>query len=256
MDKAVLIMQDHPQGIHNGHRELIRFAKSQVDELIVGITPDYHKWIRYLVFGEPYRASKKILRKQVMQLKAMGIDHWYMKRKFFISRPRRLLAFKMAKEILAPHEEQLLFERYKTMATAGIMGYFLRSQKRQYDLVIRGPEVVNFFFDHISDRTGWPRTKFLRRIVKNQGGLKYQSSLKDVDEADQAEIKRISDEVKSFLKKGDNFEIINEINRSYDEKKWDMKEATIFEGGFVKGRIEVVSFKIGNKTIEDIDYYE
>jgi len=250
--RVLVPMAGHDFGLHDGHRALIEWAKIFGD-VHVAITPDWLKLQVYLLHGRKYVPEQDIS-SQVKSIEDLGVPY-HIRPPILIGESRRLELKKEVEAIIDCYSEEIILDRYRDFLIAAAMQRIIR--KVGYDLVVRAPEAPTFILKALQGPFGWIDMKIYHEIVKNKDGIKLQSLLnrEEIKSFDLKKLKKAEEDLRPTLKKGNNIELVREINLSIQDPEWKLSNAAVFEGSIFKGRVEVFSFFVKGIFIEDNDYY-
>ncbi len=256
--KILIPTQDKPNGFHKGHEALIEFGKSMGD-VTVAVHYDLVTWNKYLLNGDITQPDKMKSEKTESDIRRFRV-----KAKSFglarMNERKRMVLLQKATAFLKPFEKDLLLHRYVDIVRGTIMRTMTRS-KTTTDVILRGPEVVPFFLKYIGDRHSQPREEIFPFIIKNDiSGIKLQSNLELVAPQRVRGIKRIIRDASKFYRVGLNQKLAEELTASHEDEDFRIHDIAVYEGGFVKGRIEVTGFSIRGMDgrwvfLEDVEYY-
>jgi glycerol-3-phosphate cytidylyltransferase-like family protein len=213
-------MAGHTEGLHDGHKALIEFAKS-LGDVTVEITRNLGERNAFLIHGRKYVQNQDVS-KQFADIDELGVRIIILPQ-IIVSEKTRLRAEYRARKILYPLKEKLVLKRYQQYVGASIIASFLTDRRRQYDLVVRGPEVPLFFLSSISKGMKWIESRFFNRIIKSKDGIKL------------------------------SWPFLRGSMRKEDLK---LEDSTFFGPGFIPGMIRVNSYRTKeNMLIEDVTFW-
>jgi len=257
--------------IHNGHKAILNYTK-QFGKPMAIITPNPMGWSNYVMHGTPYTESNIDITPQLASIHELNIETVVLENKM-IDEKLRQTTLQQVTSFVNLYKDQILSDRYISFTIYTATSMLLRSKsgidyKFKVDRFVRGPEFVNFFIKAMGPLMGLESTiaeKYLiyPHIIKDEKfGIKAQSRLDNVPEIYQEEIKRIPYIVagaRDRFKVGNNKDLAQELREVYGpSRKIKLDEILVYEGGFVPGRLEVVSFLYrdpkGYTFVEDVNY--
>jgi len=251
--------------IHAGHKELINYAK-ELGTVVVSVTPSLISWYNHVLKGHVFEDAPEPAA-ELSSIQELGVDVFVMKREIF-DEQNRLKYLKKAEKMVDELEQDLFIDSYKNALIVGLVGGLSREDKKlnllKIDSVVRGPEVLSFFFKYFANKLNWPKNVIMPSITKHSTyKIKHQSLLDLLSSEAKIYVKQFSsilDSVQSQLELGNNSKIVEELNYSYQNENWSVRDIAVWEGGIVDGRIEVMRFLVrsGEATliIEDTRYYK
>lgn len=257
-------IQNSKYGLHNGHRELIRYGKS-LGDVIVCLAENLMDRNNYLVTGAG-KPHYKINDSQFAQdCQDLGVKY---KKPYFIvcSEAKRKEAYAFAKGFADQYAGVLLADRYIMEYTSQLIReWFLtlgvRARENRGDIYLSGPDVISFFWKYRTEQK-WPMQRVIwPNIVRDDFGLKLSTSSMDIT-FDKTLLRQSIDGWKPKYKVGKNEELVKELNASYSEETvgWRVNDILVYEGGFVPGRLEVTSIRystgpLSYKLFEELEYH-
>jgi hypothetical protein len=263
MSRVIIPIADHVSGLHNGHLQVINFAKEFPGNPIIKVIKDARNWRQHLTHGGPFIPQPvspkmyKDINKINVPMEEVNVQP--------IPEPQRAAMYKKASALVSLYNDALLLDEYKWRATVLLMGLFAftHSTISRSDVYVRGPELVSFFQNSVRKLIGGPEVKIYSKIIKNkENKIKEQGSLDYLPSFCNAHINRLRsviDGAKPYFKPGKNHDLIAELNSAYSSKPWNIKAVAVYEGGMVPGRLEMVLFEFltdrGTSIVEEVDYY-
>lgn len=252
--KILVPIQDHKDGLHEGHRRLIQAAKGLGNPLIL-IAPNLRELADYFLTGRKITPTKG---KTEEDLNKIGVESY---RSVYaeITESERLDKLSRAKAYVNLYNEFLCHDMYKELAVVFLMSLFTR-ESSNYGIFFRGPEVINFFLKHIC-KLFEIDVCIYKEIVRDEAlGVKASGRLGGLKEheAEIARIPHILGGCRSQLKIGSNLKLTEELNVSYG-RPWKLIDIIVHEGKMVDGgRLETALFsfrtKFGLEILEEVTY--
>lgn len=228
--KIIVPMRGHASGLHAGHIELINYAKTLSDDVVVWISPSIHSKHLHYFHGTEIKTKLEDITLQIETIKSLGVKVAYRYRRKF----KQLMSEETRIKLLQRVEEEWnllkagvlknvsIRERDQTLAFTYVIGHIRRqsSLNAQNHTVLFGPEPVAFIlkswkrvFDYL------PEYLIYSKIVKKDG-IKIES-----------------------------------FNATVPREQWEEVEKTIYTGDFADGgRLEVTLYNTGVGLVEDVTY--
>lgn len=261
MKKVVVPIQAKETPIHDGHKEVIEFAK-QFGDVTVRIIPPMSDTCTYLLEG---RVIKKEIDTSLLveSLQRLGIKHTFPKDTEWETRERwRQSWLKKATNLVALYRDSLILDRYIKQATALTIAAYMKSGgKPEEDVTVMGPEIAHFFLKNIGKLFNSAPLEIYPKIIKDKNTkLKAQGALSHMAPAIIEELYQMVKGAQEYYKVGSNDELVKELQTAYKGRKafWVLKDITVFEGKFYGGRMEITGFEVpienGIWIIEEVEY--
>lgn len=262
MKKVVVPIQAKETPIHDGHREVIEFAK-QFGDVTVRITPPMSDTCTYLLEG---RVIKKDIDTSLLldSIQKLGIKHRLPKDVEWGNRERwRQSWLKKATNLIELYKDSLILDRYIKQATALTVAAYMKSGgKPEEDVTVMGPEIAHFFLKNIGKLFNSAPLEIYPRIIKDKNTkLKAQGALSHIAPTIAEELYQMVKGAQEYYKVGSNKELVKELQAAYKGRKefWTLEDITVFEGKFYGGRIEITGFRLpienGIWLIEEVEYF-
>ena len=256
MDRVGFQVVNSAKGLHLGHESVINFGK-QFGKVTATPIENLLGRNRYLETGSgtsKYRINLGKLNADCEKLDIKIDKPTYIQ----VTEEKRISLYNQASSFVNIYRDFLLTERYIRQARCSLMAGKLTDPKG-YNLIVSGPEVLNFFYKRIANLFDVPERKIYPSIVKDEYGLKRSSSSEAIP-FDIKRLRRVIGGARDRYKIGDNEKLVKELNYSYPKTVgWRINDILVYEGGFVDGRIEVTSFSYlgpsGLCLLEEVDYY-
>ena len=269
LNNAVLVpMSGRETEIHEGHIQLINYAKKFGDPIVI-VDQGFKKWVRYLA-SRDFKTKPDLeenVTAEVASIEKQGV-------KVFVNKPPAVNSRVMnnihrsSVGLAQIYEKELMFKRYFRLAVATLVGRTLA--KRRWQIVrnppisVRGPEVLSFFQKSVSKLMGGSEVEIMPTIVKDPATkIRMQGSMAGIPKTMREHIVKFRDVVdnaKSHYEIGRNIKLEKELRLSYKQEPWRVGSIGVWEGGMIKGRLEVTTFVVANDSggsilLEEVDYY-
>lgn len=266
MGKVVFNVTNTPSGLHNGHKAVIEFGKQlgNVEVHIVENLPARRKYLREGIGTKKYKVDISAIKDDCDALGVECVKPVYID----VPEQARVEAYSKAEAFVQFIGEQLFSGIYAGETSYRYMGLMIDSLAvtrllghQGYDAMVTGPEVPFFVLQRFGKLLGTSPIEIFPHIIKNQYGLKESSTINSNTFWCLSDLRGVLNGIKRHVTVGTNQKLIQEVNEAYPPVSgWRLLEATVYEGGFVNGRIEVYRFKVMSinndiKFVEDIDYY-
>lgn len=261
MPKVFVPLINNKHGLHKGHQAIIKFAKKYGDVHIT-LSENTKDRNHYLETGKgtpKYKINASKIQEDCEKLNVKIIFPDYIK----VSEERRTLVYNRATSFINICRDYLISENYIRNAIGALASSLLVTPgiERQFDFIVYGPEPLAFFFRRVALLSGMHGERpIYKQIIKDKDGIKIGISWRDVPFS-KKRAREVIDTTRSRYKIGDNAELVQEINHSLlNTEDWKVSQIIVYEGGFVDGRIEDVSFSYstnpGTAIVNNIDYFE
>ncbi len=263
MGKIVIPINNHKNGLHEGHKALIDFAKSFGGDTVVKVHKDTKEWGDYLLKGNPFSSVTspyiKLLDDIDKKAAKAEITEWKT-----VPEKYRIRALDKANALVDLYKDSLLIDNYIQRAVIEIASMLVSPPitTGKIDGIIRGPELVGFFLQSVEKLIGRRDYYIYPQIIKNPNfKIKDQGSFDRVFPDYTPQLVRLHyvvEGAREFYKPGLNSDLVKELNISYLKRPWKVKDIAVFEGGLISGRMEVTQFEFpthpGSIIIEEVDY--
>lgn len=260
-----------PYPIHNGHKAVIKYAQEFGDTSVL-LPLDVRGTNNYILNGtdaKPENISIRIKSIKNLGVKCITVFVGNKGRDIVhnINRDKLLLR---ANTMMEEYSKSLILPIYISMVT-GLLYRYLWKKEATYKrldatMSVRGPDIPSLFYASICEGLGRPPCKIYPKVIKNEKyGIQEQTSLMRLPANYSpylARLKMVSDGIREKCQVGLNSELVTEVNNAYISVPWKIKDIIVYEGGFVKGRIEVIHYEFtfkdspGSIIIEDSEYKE
>jgi len=261
MSRVSVPIINNPDGLHEGHKALIQFAK-QYGDVYVALgerVQDRNKYIETGKTQSEYNIDAKKMKQDCDKIDVALVLPDFLE----VSESRRILMYNRAVGFMETCKDLLISKLYIKEATFALASSLMRPQtlERQYDFLIYGPEPLPFFFKKIASMAGtYGERPIFKQVVKDKDNIKIGSSWKNAP-INKKRARQIIDAARGRYKVGNNSDLVEEINNSMlSTEEWKVYEMIVYEGGFVEGRIEHTAFcyptNPGLAVVHNIDYFE
>jgi len=261
MPRVAVPIINSQHGLHDGHKAIIAYAK-QFGDVYVSLGENIRGRNHYLETGKGEHKKKEDTSKVEQDCAKLEIN-LIMPDYIQVSEERRISAYNRASTFINMCKDLLILEIYVKQAISAFATIFLLSPglERQFDFIVHGPEPIAFFFKKIALLSGaYGQRPIYNQITKDKDRIKIGSTWMNVPFS-KKRARKIIDDAKSQYKIGDNKNLVKEINESsLKNDDWKVSYITVYEGGFVQGRIEDTGFSYptnpGTAIVNNIDYFE
>jgi len=272
MIKVTSPMGLHLEGLHDGHRAVLEYAKQFGDRIVVPIVPQIQHWYTYLSTGR-YLINKKYSKKEleafrneIKEIRALGA----FPRPFHLNpvpEEKRQEWQVQAEEVIKDFENQILTPAHRQIAiavTAGVMRDLAHPKSGSVKYTVRGPEFHNFVLKYVKEKIhSHVEVKIYPNIIKDPvTHIRMQGSQFRIDSGYVYQSRALGSVVggiRPYFKVGLNPKIVSDVNGSYGDI-WKLKDIIVLEGGIIPGRLEIVQFVFpkqggGSIIIDDVKYH-
>lgn len=272
-----VVMQAKNVPIHQGHINLINFAKQYGN--VVVIIRDFKWLITFCLLGAKNTMIEENISEQVKSLEEIDVPIVYHRLDLdtlqnSITNEVRIGWLNSAKEKVKPFKDQLILKRK-------INSCIIQEMRIKMWSLFYGTEVpfsysvtgldVDYFYSKVACLgifTNWPNNRILYpyRDIDPETGFNYQyaNSILTLEQKNSClELREIIEGVKHRYVKGLNTELVDEINSKYPNKLWKMNDIAVLRDGiFGTSVLECSSFSFSRQPkrrgifIDNIDKIE
>jgi hypothetical protein len=258
-----------PYPIHDGHKALIKYAQEFGDTKVL-LSLDTLGTNNYILTGRDAKPENISIR--VKSIKDLGVPCVTV----FVGNKGRNTTYNIDRDKLLLKTNTMMEEYSKSLilpiyisAVTGLLYRCLWKKEavyKRYDVAmsVRGPDIPSLFYASICEGLGRPPCKIYPKVVKNEKyGIQEQTLLTKLPTNYLPSLERlrmVSGGIRKRCQVGLNSELVEEVNNAYVNVPWRIRNIVVYEGGFVKGRMEIIHYEFrledsGSIIIEDSEYY-
>lgn len=260
-----VVMQAKNVPIHQGHINLINFAKQYGN--VVVIIRDFKWLMTFCLYGMPEsQVIPELMNVQLESLKPLGVNIIYQGEQQLKSEVLKNMTNEVqvewlnsAKEKVKPFEDQLILQRKINLCIIQEMRIKIWNSiygtKIPFSYSVTGLD-VDYFYSKVACLgifTNWPNNRILYpyRDIDPETGFNYQyaNSILTLEQKKSClELREIIEGVKHSYVKGLNTELVDEINSKYPNKLWKMNDIAVLRDGiFGTSVLECLSFSFNQQ---------